>query len=84
MTKQNIADRFHSDRLPRQTSTLPIFLCGKKMTRTNGETELAVRRVKSYLVSSAVLLVLVCYKRFSKSASCFLKVIFWEDGIIAN
>ena len=76
MTKQNIVDLFHSDRLPCQTSTLPIFLGGKKMTRTNGETELAVRRVKSCLVSSAVLLVLVCYKRFSKSASCFLKVIF--------
>ena len=46
------------------------------MTRTNGVTELAVRRVKSYLVSSAVLLALVCYKRFSKSASYILKVIF--------
>ena len=54
------------------------------MTRTNGETELAVRRVKSYRVSSAVLLALVCYKGFSKSASYILKVIFWEDGIIAN
>ena len=75
MTKQNIVDLFHSDRLPRQTSTLPIIVCGKKMTRTSGETELAVRRVKSYLVSSAVLLALACYKRFSKSAF-FLKVIF--------
>ena len=75
MTKANIVDLFHSDRRPRQTSTLPIFYYGKKMTRTNGETEQAVRRVKSYLVSSAVLLALVCYKRFSKSAY-FLKVIF--------
>ena len=83
MTKENIVD----------LSILTVFFVRllpfisslrKKMTRTNGETELAVRRVKSYLVSSAVLLVLVCYKRFSKSASCFLKVIFWEDGIIAN
>lgn len=75
MTKENIVDLFHSDCLLRQTSTLPVILCSKKMTGTNGETELAVRRVKSYLVSSAVLLALVCYKRFSKSAY-FSKVIF--------
>ena len=84
MTKEIIVDLFHSDCLLRQTSTLHIVLCGKKVTRTNGETELAVRRVKSYRDSSAVLLALVCYKGFSKSASYILKVIFWEDGIIAN
>ena len=84
MTKEIIVDLFHSDCLLRKTSTLHIILCGKKVTRTNGETELAVRRVKSYRVSSAVLLALVCYKGFSKSASYILKVIFWEDGIIAN
>lgn len=76
MTKENIVDLFHCDCLLRQTSTLPIIVCGKKMTRINGETELAVGRVKSYLVPSAVLLALVCYKHFSKSASYFLKVIF--------
>ena len=84
MTKEIIVDLFHPDCLLRQTSALHIILCGKKVTRTNGETELAVRRVKSYRVSSAVLLALVCYKRFSKSAPYILKVIFWEDGIIAN